>query len=77
MDKRLIQEVKKKRPNLLRLLMRAESTSLYDKEADVLYISYAKQTTADDTLIFNDFFVRVKKDKAIGVTIVNVADKLL
>jgi uncharacterized protein YuzE len=44
----------------------------YDKEADVLYISFNKPKKADDSEITNDdIIIRYKKGKIIGITILN------
>jgi len=74
MDKDIIKEVRKEKPNLLMLATIVQSASIHhDKEADVLYIAYERNTKADDTLIYNDFFVRVKKKKILGVTVLNAS----
>jgi uncharacterized protein YuzE len=46
----------------------------YDKEADVLYISFNKPKKADDSEITNDdIIIRYKKGKIIGITILNAS----
>lgn len=48
----------------------------YDKEADVLYISFNKPKKADDSEITdNDIIIRYKKGKIIGITILNASRK--
>ena len=42
----------------------------YDRERDVLYISFGPPSAADDAeLLDNDIVVRYKGDRAIGITV--------
>ena len=46
----------------------------YDKEADVLYISFGKPQKADDSVHGENDIIRRKKDKKIiGLTILNAS----
>lgn len=46
----------------------------YDKEADVLYISFGKPKKADDSIQDRDGIIRRKKaGKVIGLTILNAS----
>ncbi|MFZ8847691.1 MAG: DUF2283 domain-containing protein [Minisyncoccia bacterium] len=46
----------------------------YDKEVDVLYISFNKPKKADNSEITNDdIIIRYKKGKIIGITILNAS----
>lgn len=46
----------------------------YDKEADVLYISFGKPQKADDAIQDRDGIIRRKKgDKIVGLTILNAS----
>lgn len=46
----------------------------YDKEADVLYVSFGKPQKADDAVQGKDGIIRRKKgDKIVGLTILNAS----
>lgn len=46
----------------------------YDKEADILYVSFGKPQKADDSTQGSDGIIRRKKDnKIIGLTILNAS----
>ena len=46
----------------------------YDKEADVLYVSFGKPQKAEDSIQDKDGIIRRKKgDKIIGLTILNAS----
>ncbi len=48
----------------------------YDKEADVLYISFKKPGHADDSeLTDDDIIIRYEKGIVIGITILNASRK--
>ena len=50
------------------------SLIFYDKEVDILYISFNKPKKADDSEITNDdIIIRYKKGKIIGITILNAS----
>ena len=62
-------------PNILSLSQRKKSLWFdYDKEADVLYISFAKPQQATDTeIVDNDFLVRKKNGDIVGITIMHAS----
>ena len=44
----------------------------YDREADVIYISFEKPVNADDSeMIDENIVVRTKDEKVIGITLLN------
>jgi uncharacterized protein YuzE len=50
--------------------------SNYDKEADVLYMSFKKPAIADDSELTDDnIIIRYKNGKIIGMTILNASKK--
>jgi len=50
----------------------------FDKEADVLYISFEKpQMATDSELLENNVLLRYRKDKLVGVTIIGTRSFLL
>lgn len=50
--------------------------TVYDKEADVLYINFKKPSHADDSeLTDDDIIIRYEKGEVIGFTILNASRK--
>jgi len=48
----------------------------YDKEADVLYISFSPDTPTDDSeLTDNDIIIRYKNKKIIGLTVLHLSKR--
>ena len=48
----------------------------YDKETDVLYISFSPGTAADDSeLTGNDIIIRYKDRKIIGLTVLHFSER--
>jgi len=48
----------------------------FDKEADVLYISFSPGTPADDSeLTDNDIIIRYKNKKIIGLTVLHFSER--
>mgnify|MGYP001572805803 CR=1 FL=1 len=45
----------------------------YDKEADVLYISFEKPQNADDSLMDGDVIIHKRGNKVVGLTIINAS----
>lgn len=45
----------------------------YDKEADVLYVSFGKPQKADDSIQESGIIKRKKKGKIVGLTILNAS----
>jgi len=59
------------------VLLNAEKMEVdYDKEADVLYISFSPSTPADDSeLTDNDIIIRYKNKKIIGLTVLHFSER--
>jgi len=50
--------------------------STYDREADVLYISFKKPSHADDSEITDDdIIIRYEQTEVVGVTILNASKR--
>ncbi len=50
--------------------------TIYDKEADVLYINFKKPSHADDSeLTENDIIIRYEKQEIIGITVLNASKR--
>lgn len=48
----------------------------YDKEADVLYLSFSPGTPADDSeLTDNGIIIRYKNKKIIGLTVLHLSER--
>ena len=45
----------------------------YDREADVLYISFEKPQRATDSILKDDVLIRKRNGKIIGLTILNAS----
>jgi len=46
----------------------------YDKEADVLYISFERPQKADDTEVTDDgILLRYRRGKLVGITVLNAS----
>jgi len=57
--------------------LRAEKMEVeYDKEADVLYISFSPGTPADDSeLTDNDIIIRYKNRRIVGLTVLHFSER--
>lgn len=68
-----IKEVEKIIPYIIKFPS-AQTWVDYDREADVIYISFAKPEPATDSeLLDNDIIVRKRNDKIIGLTILHAS----
>lgn len=47
----------------------------YDKEADVLYISFRKPQQANDSIMENDIIYHYDGETLVGITILHAKDK--
>lgn len=66
-----IKQVMELVPGILNLIHNKVWT-LYDKEADVLYIDFKKPSHADDSeLTEDDVLIRYQNDEVVGLTIMN------
>jgi len=75
MEQRIIKSAKDAITDILALAQLGESKLWvdYDKEADVLYVSFDKLQKSDDAYQEKGIIVRKKKDKLIGITILNAS----
>jgi len=75
MEKKLIDTIQTVLPQIMQLANQKSSLSYdYDKEADVLYITFDKNATESDTEMINDDILLRKKDnQIIGITILHVS----
>lgn len=50
--------------------------TLYDNEADVMYIDFKKPNNADDSELTEDnVIIRYEKDEVVGITILNASKR--
>jgi uncharacterized protein YuzE len=50
--------------------------TVYDKEADVLYINFKKPSHADDSeLTDDDIIIRYEKGQVVGITVLNASKR--
>lgn len=76
MEQRLIQSGKLAISDLLKLAQYSDNDQLfidYDKEVDVLYLSFGKPQKADDAIEEDGIIKRKKGDKIVGLTILNAS----
>ncbi len=74
MEQRIINTSKLVIPDLIQLAnFGSEYVIDYDKEADVLYISFGKPQKADNAIQEDGIIKRTKGKKVIGLTILNAS----
>lgn len=75
MEKTIIKQIQPMLPQIIALSRKNRFLSFdYDKEADVLYISFQKPQQATDTEMVNDdILVRKRNDKVVGITILHAS----
>lgn len=72
MEKALIKEVEKVIPSVMKIAKQMWID--YDKEADVLYISFEKPQHADDSVMKDEIIVHRRKNKVVGLTILHASE---
>ncbi len=57
-------------------LMHTKVWTLYDEEADVLYMDFKKPSHADDTELTEDnILIRYENEKVVGITVMNASER--
>lgn len=76
MEQKIINSTKKVVNDLINLSLLGEEKLWvdYDKEADVLYISFDKPSKADNAKEEKGVITRTRKGKIIGLTILNASN---
>ena len=76
MEQKIINSTKKAVKNLINLSLIGEKSLWvdYDEEADVLYISFAKPSKADNAREEKGIITRTRKGKVIGLTVLNASE---
>lgn len=72
MEKGLLKEVGKVVPSVMRISKQMWID--YDKEADVIYISFERPQHADDSSMEDDVIVHKRKNKVVGLTILHASE---
>ncbi len=76
MEQRLIKTTKNAVDDLVKLALVGQSKLWvdYDKEVDVLYISFDKPQKADNSIHGDDDIIRrIKRGKIVGLTVLNAS----
>ena len=75
MEKGIIKKLQRIMPDIMTLSGAEKSLYLnYDKEADVLYISFQKPQRATDTEFMNDdILIRRRNNTLVGITIMHAS----
>lgn len=75
MEQKIIQSTKPAVHDLIKLAVASDSRLWvdYDKEADVLYISFGKPQKADDSQQEDGIIQRKKEGKLVGITVLNAS----
>lgn len=73
MEKGLVQKLQQAIPAMFPLLIKEEHVVInFDKEADILYVSFGNPQKADGAEMINkDLLVRKKGKKIVGITILH------
>jgi len=81
MEEKIIHQIQNSLSGLFPLMEKQKKRHLvidYDKEADVLYLSFDLSQKADETEFFSDdILIRKKSNKVIGLTLLNFKKKFL
>ncbi len=72
MEEQIINKVEKIIPDFVKIARNMWID--YDKEADVLYISFEKPQNADDSLMKGNLIIHKRNDKIVGLTILNASE---
>lgn len=72
MEKGLLKEVGKAVPHLMKISKQMWMD--YDKEADVLYISFERPQHADDSIMEGDIILHMRKKKVVGLTVLHASN---
>jgi len=80
MEEKIISQIQSSLPSLFFFMEKQKKRNLiinYDREADVLYVSFDSLQKANDTEIFSDDILVRKKNKAIiGLTLLHFKKNL-
>ena len=72
MEKQIINKVEKMIPEFVNIIDKSLWID-YDKEADVLYISFEKPQNADDSIMEGNIITHKRNGVVVGLTILNAS----
>lgn len=72
MEEQIINKIEKIIPDFVKIARNMWID--YDKEADVLYISFEKPQNANDSLMDGNLIIHKRNDKIVGLTILNASE---
>ena len=72
MEKQIINKVEKMIPEFVNIIDKSLWID-YDKEADVLYISFEKPQNADDSIMEGNIITHKRNGVVVGLTIINAS----
>lgn len=72
MEEQIINKIEKIIPDFVKIARNMWID--YDKEADVLYISFEKPQNADDSLMDGNLIIHKRAGKIVGLTILNASE---
>ena len=72
MEKAIMNEIEKAVPHIMKISKQMWID--YDKEADVLYISFEKPQHADDSVMEGDKILHLRDKKVVGLTILHASN---
>ena len=75
MEKTILKHLQPILPSLVALSKKKKSVYFdYDKQADVLYVSFAKPQQATDTeILSDDILIRKKRNEIVGITLLHAS----
>jgi len=72
MEEKIINQVERIVPEFVKIAKQMWID--YDKEADVLYISFEKPQNADDSLMEGNLITHKRENRIVGLTILNASE---
>jgi len=76
MEKGIVKEIEKILPQVMKVSMMKIARQMwfdYDKQADVLYISFERPQHADDSIMEGDSVIHLREKKVVGVTVLHAS----
>ena len=75
MEKAIVKQIQPLLPQLVALSKKQSAMSFdFDKEADVLYISFQKPQKATDTeMVSDDILLRKRNNEIVGITVLHAS----
>lgn len=71
MEEKMMQNVERIIPQFVKIA--GQMWIDYDKEADVLYISFVRPQNADESVMEGNLIIHKRGDRIVGLTIINAS----